>query len=120
MRIVEALILAPGQDQDQLLLGNRNRPRHGASTIAMLHPAQGIGLIAAFQPLHLTLAQMQQAGGLADAPPPPPPRRGRGFGGVFPPAPPAPRKRGGGGALPLPPPPPPPHFQSPSPVGTLS
>src|ERR1022692_3668363 len=70
MRIVEALILAPSQGQDQLLLGNRNRPRHAASAIAMLHPAQGIGLIAPFQPLHLTLAQMQQAGGFAYAQPP--------------------------------------------------
>src|ERR1035438_8095552 len=105
MRIVEALILAPGQDQDQLLLGNRNRPRHGASTIAMLHPAQGIGLIAAFQPLHLTLAQMQQAGGVALAPPPPQ-VKGVGLCAPFPPPPLPPAKGGGGGASPPPPPPP--------------
>jgi hypothetical protein len=36
----------------------------------MLHPAQGIGLIAAFQPLHLAVAQMQRAGGFAYAQPP--------------------------------------------------
>src|SRR5208282_6206229 len=46
MGIVEALILAAGQTQDQLLLGNGNRPRHGASAIAVLYPADGIGLIA--------------------------------------------------------------------------
>src|ERR1035438_6215091 len=55
MRIVEALILAPSPGQDQLLLGNRNRPRHAASAIAMLHPVHRIRPIAAFQPLHLTL-----------------------------------------------------------------
>src|ERR1700736_2811845 len=38
MRIVEALILAAGQAQDQLLLGKRNGPRHTLSTIPMLHP----------------------------------------------------------------------------------
>src|SRR6266567_3608484 len=36
----------------------------------MLHPTHGIGLITAFQPLHLPLAQMQQAGGFAYAQPP--------------------------------------------------
>ena len=63
MRIVEAQILSPGQAQDQLLLGNRNRPRHAASAIAMPHPVRGIWLVAAFQSMHLSLAQMQQAGG---------------------------------------------------------
>ena len=37
MRVVEAPVLATGQTQDQLLLRKRNRPRHGASTIAVLH-----------------------------------------------------------------------------------
>src|SRR5664280_674972 len=63
--IVKALILAAGQAQDQLLLGNRNRPRHAASAIAVLHPVEGIGPIAAFEALHLALAQLQQAGGFA-------------------------------------------------------
>src|SRR5208337_1818966 len=35
MGIVEALILAAGQGQDQLLLGRRQSPRHGASAIAV-------------------------------------------------------------------------------------
>ena len=70
MRIVEALIFAAGQAQDQLLLGNRNRPRLALSTIAMLHPIQGIGLITALQPLHLALTQLQQPGGFAYAQPP--------------------------------------------------
>ena len=70
MRIVEALILAPSQGQDQLLLGNRNGPRHAASAIAMPHPVRGIWLVAAFQSMHLSLAQMQQAGGFAYAQPP--------------------------------------------------
>src|ERR1019366_10729146 len=64
------LILAAGQAQDQLLLGNRNRPRHAASAIAMLYPVEGIGPIAAFEALHLALAQLQQAGGFAYAQPP--------------------------------------------------
>src|SRR5258706_13054659 len=70
MRIVEAHILAARQGYDQLLLRNGNGPGHGASAIAMLHPTQRIGLIAAFEPLHLALAQMQQAGGFAYAQPP--------------------------------------------------
>src|SRR5207245_5723958 len=48
----------------------RNRPRHGMSAVAMLYPAQGVGLIAAFEPLHLALAQLQQTGGFAYAQPP--------------------------------------------------
>jgi hypothetical protein len=36
MRIVEALILAAGQAQDQLLLGKRKGPGHGATAIAVL------------------------------------------------------------------------------------
>src|SRR6202045_1564113 len=71
MRIVEALILAARQAQDQLLLGKRNGPRPALSTIAMLHPIQGIGLITALQPLHLALTQLQQPGGFAYAQPPP-------------------------------------------------
>src|SRR5258706_1188961 len=70
MRIVEARILAARQGYDQLLVRNGNGPGHGASAIAMLHPTQRIGLIAAFEPLHLALAQMQQAGGFAYAQPP--------------------------------------------------
>ena len=70
MRIVEPLILAASQLQDQLLLGKRNRPRHGASAIAVLYPADGIGLIATFEPLHLAFAQLQQTGGFAYAQPP--------------------------------------------------
>ena len=63
MRIVEALILAASQVQDQLLLGNRQGPRHGASAIAVLHPADRIGPIAALEALDLTFTQLQQAGG---------------------------------------------------------
>src|SRR5258706_8772919 len=70
MRIVEAHILAARQGYDQLLLRNGNGPGHGASGIGMLHATQRIGLIAAFEPLHLALAQMQQAGGFAYAQPP--------------------------------------------------
>src|ERR1035441_743163 len=70
MGIVEALILAPGEIQDQLLLGNRNAPRHGASAIAVLYPAHGIRLIAALEPLYLPFTQLQQAGGFAYAQPP--------------------------------------------------
>src|ERR1039458_8120064 len=70
MRIVKALILATGQTQDQLLLGNRNGPRHGTPTIAVLYPADGIGPIAAFEALHLALTQLQQTGGFAYAQPP--------------------------------------------------
>src|ERR1019366_2068077 len=70
MKIVEALILAAGQGQDQLLLGNRQGPRHGASAIAMLHPAHGIGPIAALEALHLAFTQLQQTGGFAYAQPP--------------------------------------------------
>ena len=70
MRIVEALILAASQVQDQLLLGKGNGPRHGASAIAVLHPAHGIGPIAALEPLHLPLTQLQQTGGFAYAQPP--------------------------------------------------
>jgi hypothetical protein len=70
MRIVETLILTASQVQDQLLLGNRNGPRHGASAIAVLHPADGIGPIAAFEPLYLPFTQLQQTGGFAYAQPP--------------------------------------------------
>jgi hypothetical protein len=70
VRIVEALILAAGQAQDQLLLRKGNGPRHGTSAIAMLYPADGIGLITAFKTLHLTFTQLQQPGGLAYAQPP--------------------------------------------------
>ena len=70
MRIVEALVLAPGQVQDQLLLGKRQGPRHGASTIAVLGPSDGIGPVAAFEALHLAFTQLQQAGGFAYAQPP--------------------------------------------------
>ena len=52
MRIVEALVLAASQVQDQLLLGKRQGPRHGASAIAVLDPAEGIGPIAAFEALY--------------------------------------------------------------------
>src|SRR5664280_1022699 len=68
--IVKALVLAAGQAQDQLLLGNGNAPRHAASAIAMLYPVEGIGPIAAFEALHLALTQLQQAGGFAYAQPP--------------------------------------------------
>src|ERR1035437_719764 len=70
MGIVETLILAAGQAQDQLLLGNGNRPRHAASAIAMLYPGYGVGAVAPLQPLHLALAQLQRAGGFAYAQPP--------------------------------------------------
>jgi hypothetical protein len=69
MRIMEALVVAAGQAQDQLLLGNRNSPRHGASAIAVLDPADGIGLIAALEALHLAFTQLQQTGGFAYAQP---------------------------------------------------
>src|ERR1035437_3470978 len=46
IRIVKALVLAAGQAQDQLLLGNRNGPRHAASAIAVLHPGYGVGAVA--------------------------------------------------------------------------
>src|ERR1039458_3812400 len=36
----------------------------------MMHPVNGIGPVAALEPLHLALAQMQQAGGFAYAQPP--------------------------------------------------
>src|SRR5690348_16101939 len=36
----------------------------------MLHPAERIGAIAAFQPLHLPLTELQQTGGFAYAQPP--------------------------------------------------
>src|SRR5450755_822396 len=70
MRIVEALVLAAGQAQDQLLLGKRNGPGHGTPAIAVLHPGDGIGPIATFEPLHLTFTPLQQAGGFAYAQPP--------------------------------------------------
>jgi hypothetical protein len=70
MRIVEALVLATRQVQDQLLLGKRQGPRHGASAIAVLDPANGIGPIAAFEALHLAFTQLQQTGGFAYAQPP--------------------------------------------------
>src|SRR5208282_713172 len=70
MRIVEALVLATGQVQDQLLLGNRQGPRRGASAIAVLDPSDGIGPVAAFEALHLAFTQLQQAGGFAYAQPP--------------------------------------------------
>src|SRR5258708_1621374 len=65
MRIVEALVLAPGQGQDQLLLRKRNRPGHGTSAIAVLHPADGIGPIAAFEPLYLPFTQLQHSQSLS-------------------------------------------------------
>jgi hypothetical protein len=70
MGIVEALILAAGQGQDQKLLGKRKSPGHGASAIAVLHPVHGIGLIAPLEPLHLPFTQLQQTGGFAYAQPP--------------------------------------------------
>src|SRR5208337_3624686 len=70
MRIVEALILAAGQAQDELLLGDRNGPRHGATAIAVLHPGDGVGPIAALEALYLPFTQLQQAGGFAYAQPP--------------------------------------------------
>src|SRR5664279_4343254 len=51
------LQLSQRQAQDQLLLGNRNRPRHAASAIAVLHPVS-LQLIrhflvaSTFQPIH--------------------------------------------------------------------
>src|SRR5579864_3110126 len=36
----------------------------------MLHPAERIGAVAAFQPLHLPLTELQQTGGFAYAQPP--------------------------------------------------
>src|SRR5208337_2340131 len=68
--IVEALILAAGQAYDQLLLGNRNGPGHGASAIAVLHPGDGLGPIALLEALHLAFTELQQAGGFAYAQPP--------------------------------------------------
>ena len=70
MRIVEALILAPSQAQNQLLLGKGKRPRHGASAIAVLYPADRIGPITAFETLHLPFTELQQTGGFAYAQPP--------------------------------------------------
>jgi hypothetical protein len=61
MRIVEALVLAASQLQDQLLLGKRNRPGHGTSAISVLHPADRIGPIAALEALYLAFTQLQQA-----------------------------------------------------------
>src|SRR5271157_3134986 len=70
MGIVEALILAAGQAQDQPLRGKRKGPGHGASAVAVLYPSDGIGPIAAFEALHLAFTQLQQAGGFAYAQPP--------------------------------------------------
>src|ERR1700688_3587529 len=70
MRIVEAMISAAGQAQDQLLLRKRNSPRPALSAIAMLHPIQRIGLITALQALYLAFTQLQQPGGFAYAQPP--------------------------------------------------
>ena len=70
MGIIETLILAAGQAYDQLLLGKRNGPGHGASAIAVLHPGDVIRLITPFEPLYLALAQLQQTGGFAYAQPP--------------------------------------------------
>ena len=56
--------------QDQLLLRNSNGPWHAASAIAVLHPVDGIGPIAALQPLYLPFTQLQQTGGFAYAQPP--------------------------------------------------
>jgi hypothetical protein len=38
--------------------GEEESPRHGASAIAVLHPADGIGPIAAFETLHLSFTQL--------------------------------------------------------------
>ena len=70
MRIVEALVLAASQTQDELLLGKGNGPRHHPSAVAVLDPVERIGLVAAFEALHLPLAQLQQTGGFAYAQPP--------------------------------------------------
>src|ERR1700728_113689 len=70
MGVVEAPVLAPGEIQDQLLLGNRNTPRHGASAIAVLHPAHGVGPVATLEPLYLPFTQLEQEGGFAYAQPP--------------------------------------------------
>jgi hypothetical protein len=67
MRIIETGILAAGQGQNQLLLGRGKGPRHRASTIAVLHPGDGIGSITPLQPLYLALTQLQQTGGFAYA-----------------------------------------------------
>jgi hypothetical protein len=58
MEIVEAPVLAAGQAQDQLLLGNRKRPTAWASAIPVLDPADGIGPITVFEARYLTLAQL--------------------------------------------------------------
>jgi hypothetical protein len=70
VRIVEALIFAAGQAQDQLLLGNGNGPGHGTSAIAMLYSADGIELITAFKTMYLAFTRLQQPGGFAYAQPP--------------------------------------------------
>jgi hypothetical protein len=70
MRIVEALVLAASQVQDQLLLGKRLGPRYRAFAIAVLHPTDAIGSIAALEALHLAFTQLQQTGGFAYAQPP--------------------------------------------------
>ena len=45
----------------------RTVPHVGTSAIAVLHPAHGIGLTAALEPLHLPFTQLQQTGGFAYA-----------------------------------------------------
>ena len=67
MGIVEALILAASQVQNQLLLGKRQSPRHLPPAIAVLYPGNRIGLIAAFEPLHLPFTELQQERGFAYA-----------------------------------------------------
>jgi|ERR1700683_822228 hypothetical protein len=70
MGIVKTAILAARQTHDQFFLGSGNRPRRGASAIAMMHPGGGIRPVAPLEALHLPLAQMQQTGGFAYAQPP--------------------------------------------------
>ena len=70
MRIIEALILATGQCEDGAPQGRRQSPGHGPSAVAVMHPSDPVGTIAALEPLHLPFTQLQQTSRFAYAQPP--------------------------------------------------
>ena len=70
MRIVEAGILGACQCENGAPQASGQSPGHGPSAIAMMHPSDRVGAIAALEPLHLPFTQLQQTSGFAYAQPP--------------------------------------------------
>ena len=67
MRIVEAGIFAARQFEHPLTELRGHGPGFGLTAVAVPHPSDGIGLEAAFEPLHLAFAALFQSLAFAEA-----------------------------------------------------